>query len=155
MGPKPPHATVLTKAEAALSVTCRRQTRLPVDDGLDAWPSTMPHLTRSALHRWWLRHGINRWPAIEGDTPQKKTFQPSPMGYGHIDMAEGRTEAGTWDVVVAIDRPSKVAYAERHTEALKTVAAQVLRHLSAMVPDQLHTVRTDHGLPLTNRQQEQ
>ena len=51
MGPKPPHATVLTTAQAALSVACRRQTLRPLEDGLSAVQATLPHLTRSALHR--------------------------------------------------------------------------------------------------------
>jgi hypothetical protein len=51
MGPTPPHATVLRTAQAALIVACRRQTLLPLDDGLSAVQATLPHLTRSALHR--------------------------------------------------------------------------------------------------------
>jgi hypothetical protein len=51
MGHTPPHATVLTKAQAALSVACRRHTLLPLDAGLSAVQATLPHLTRSALHR--------------------------------------------------------------------------------------------------------
>jgi hypothetical protein len=42
MGPKQPRSTVLTKAEEALIVTCRRHTLLPRDDGLYAWQSTVP-----------------------------------------------------------------------------------------------------------------
>jgi hypothetical protein len=51
MGPTPSHATVLTTAQAALSVACRRQTLRPLEDGLSAVQATLPHLTRSALHR--------------------------------------------------------------------------------------------------------
>jgi hypothetical protein len=51
MGPTPPHATVLTKAQAALIVACRRHTLLPLGDCLYALQATIPHLTRSALHR--------------------------------------------------------------------------------------------------------
>jgi hypothetical protein len=65
MGPQQPHSTVLTKEEEALSVTFRRHTLLPLDDGLYALQSTMPHLTRSALHRCLRRHGISRLPAID------------------------------------------------------------------------------------------
>jgi hypothetical protein len=94
MGPKQPHSTVLTQEEEALIVTCRRHTLLPLDDGLYALQSTIPRLTRSALHRCLMRHGISRLPAIEGDTPQKKQFKPYPIGYFHIDIAEVRTEEG-------------------------------------------------------------
>jgi hypothetical protein len=154
MGPKQPHSTVLTKEEEALLVTCRRQTLLPLDDGLYAWQASMPHLTRSALHRCLQRHGISRLPAIEGDKPQKKQFKPYPIGYFHIDIAEVRTEEGKLYLFVAIDRTSKFAYAELHPEAIKTVAAQFLRNLIAMVPYKLHTVLTDNGIQFTNRKQD-
>jgi Integrase core domain len=72
MGPTQPHSTVLTKDEEALIVTFRRHPLRPLDDCLSALPSTMPHLTRSALHRCLTRHGISRLPASEGDTPPKK-----------------------------------------------------------------------------------
>jgi hypothetical protein len=37
LGPKEPRSTVLTKAQEALGVACRRHTLLPLDDGLYAW----------------------------------------------------------------------------------------------------------------------
>jgi hypothetical protein len=51
MGPTQPHSTVLTTAQAARSVACLRQTLLPLGDCLYALQATIPHLTRSALHR--------------------------------------------------------------------------------------------------------
>jgi len=51
IGPTPPHAMVLTTAQEALIVACRRQTLRPLGDGLYALQATLPHLTRSALHR--------------------------------------------------------------------------------------------------------
>jgi Integrase core domain len=154
MGPKQPHSTVLTKEEEALIVTFRRHTLLPLDDCLYALQASIPHLTRSALHRCLQRHGISRLPAIEGDKPQKKQFKPYPIGYFHIDIAEVRTEEGKLYLFVAIDRTSKFAYAELHPEAIKTVAAQFLRNLIAMVPYKLHTVLTDNGIQFTNRKQD-
>jgi transposase InsO family protein len=52
---------------------------------------------------------------------------------------------------VAIDRPSTYAYAERHTEATKMVAAQFQRNLIAAGPYKIHTVLTDNGIQFTNR----
>jgi Integrase core domain len=155
MGPKQPHSTVLTKGEEALIVTFRRHTLLPLDDCLDALQSTIPHLTRSTLHRCLKRHAIRCLPAIEGDKPQKKKFKLYPLGYFRIDIAEVRTEEGKLSLFVAIDRTSKFAYAELHTEATKTVAAQFLRNLIATVPYTLHTVLTDNGIQFTNRKQYQ
>jgi transposase-like protein len=154
MGPKQPHSTVLTKEEEALIVTFRRHTLLPLDDGLYALQAIIPHLTRSALHRCLKRHGISRLPAIEGDKPKKQRFKSSPLGSCHIDMAEVRTEEGQLYLFVAIDRTSKFADAELHTEAIKTVAAPFLRNLIAIVPDKRHTVLTDNGIQFTNRKQD-
>jgi transposase InsO family protein len=58
-------------------------------------------------------------------------------------------------VHVAIDRSSKYAYAELHTEATKMVAAQFLRTWIAAVPDKIHTVLTDNGIQFTNRNRDQ
>lgn len=41
----------MTEAEEAMIVAFRRHTLLPLDDCLYALQSSIPHLTRSALHR--------------------------------------------------------------------------------------------------------
>jgi transposase InsO family protein len=155
MGPKQPHSTVLTQEEEALIVAFRRHTLLLLDDCLYALQATLPHLTRSALHRCLKRHGINRLPETEGDKPAKKKFKPYPIGYVHIDITEVRTEAGKLCLFVAIDRTCKFAYAELHEEANKMIAAQFLRNLIAAVPYKIHTVLTDNGIQFTNRQRDQ
>ena len=48
-GPKEPCSTVLTEAEEAAIIACRRHTLLPLDDGLYALQPSIPRLTRSAL----------------------------------------------------------------------------------------------------------
>ena len=60
MGPKQCHSTVLTLEEEALVVALRRHTLLPLDDCLHVLQATLPHLTRSALHRCLQRHGLSR-----------------------------------------------------------------------------------------------
>ena len=70
MGPKEPRSTVLTKAEEALAVAFRRHTLLPLDDCLYALQATVPHLTRSSLHRLFQRHDISRLPDVEGAKPK-------------------------------------------------------------------------------------
>ncbi|PVE23627.1 IS481 family transposase, partial [Microvirga sp. KLBC 81] len=59
-GPKNPESTVLSADEEAVIVAFRRHTLLPLDDCLYALPPTIPHLTRSSLHRCLQRHGIGR-----------------------------------------------------------------------------------------------
>jgi transposase-like protein len=94
MGPREPRSTVPSKEEEALIVAFRKHTLLPLDDCLYALQATVPHLTRSSLHRCFRRHGISRLPETEGDKPAKKKFKSYPIGYFHLDIAEVRTEEG-------------------------------------------------------------
>jgi hypothetical protein len=50
--------------------------------------ATIPHLTRSPLHRCPQRHGISRLPDVEGGKGIKRKFKIYPIGYFHIDIAE-------------------------------------------------------------------
>jgi hypothetical protein len=117
--------------------------------------ATLPHLTRSALHRCLQRHGISRLPDTEGDQSAKKKCKPYPIGYFHIGIAEVHTEEGKLYLFEAIDRACKFAYAELHPEASKTGAAPFLRHLIAAVPYKIHTILTDNGIQFTNRKRDQ
>ena len=145
MGPKVVRSTVLTAEEEAAVVAFRRHTLLPLDDCLYALQATVPHLTRSALHRCFQRHGISRLPEVEGDKPQK-AFKRYPIGYFHIDIAEVRTEEGKLHLFVAIDRTSKFAFAQLHQAANVKTAAGFLQALVQAVPYRIHTVLTDNGI---------
>ena len=70
-GPREPRSTVLREEEEAMVVAFRRHTLLPLDDCLDALQPSIPHLTRSSLHRCLQRHGISRLPDVEGDKPKR------------------------------------------------------------------------------------
>jgi len=148
-GPKKPKSTVLSVADEAIIVAFRRHTLLPLDDCLYALQLTIPHLTRSSLHRCLQRHGISRLPETEGAKPSKKKFKTYPIGFFHIDIAEVRTEQGKLHLFVAIDRTSKFASVELHEKATTRAAADFLRHLIAAVPYKIHTVLTDNGIHFT------
>jgi transposase-like protein len=90
-GPKESKSTVLSIEEEAIIVAFRKHTLLPLDDCLYALQATIPHLTRSSLHRCLMRHGISRLPEVDGDKPDRKTFKRYPIGYFHIDIAEVQT----------------------------------------------------------------
>jgi len=115
---------------------------LPLDDCLYTLQATIPHLSRSALHRLFQRHGGSRLPDVEGDKPAKKKFKKYPIGYFHIDIAEVRTEEGKLYLFVAIDRTSKFTYVELHERQTKMIAA---------VPYKLTQILTDNGIQFTNR----
>lgn len=154
MGPKEPRSTTLTPEEEAIVVAFRRHTLLPLDDCLYGLQPTIPHLTRSSLHRCLQRHGISRLPEIEGDKPEKKRFKPYPIGYFHIDIAQVSTEEGKLYLFVAIDRTSKFAFVRLVESAGKMEAAQFLRDLAAAVPYRIHIVLTDNGIQFTSRKRD-
>lgn len=151
MGPKNVRSTVLTPEEEAAVVAFRRYTLLPLDDCLYALQSSIPHLTRSSLHRCFQRHDISRLPEIAGDKPVKKKFKAYPIGYFHIDIAEVQTEEGKLYLFVAIDRTSKFAFVELHERATRANATEFLRRVIEAVPYKIHTVLTDNGIQFTNQ----
>jgi IS30 family transposase len=140
---------VLSIEEEAVIVAFRRHTLLPLDDCLYALQATIPHLTRSSLHRCLQRHGISRLPDVEGETSPKKKFKSYPIGFFHIDIAEIRTAEGKLHLFVAIDRTSKFAFVELHEKATTRVSGDFLRHLLEAVPYKIHTVLTDNGIQFT------
>src|ERR671938_183945 len=148
-GPKQPKSTVLSLEEEAIIVALGRHTLLPLDDCLYALQATIPHLTRSSLHRCLQRHGISRLPETEGDTPKRSRFKAYPIGFFHIDIAEVRTEQGRLYLLVAIDRTSKFAFVELHERVPQRVAGDFLQRLIAAVPYRVHTMLTDNGTHFT------
>ena len=146
MGPKAIHSTVLTTEEEAMVVAFRRHTLLPLDDCLYTLQATIPHLTRSALHRCLQRHGISRLPDMAGDKPAKQKFKSYPIGYFHIDIADVRTEEGKLHLYVGIDRTSKFAFTQLHEKADRPTAVAFLEALLEAVPYKLHTILTDNGI---------
>ncbi len=135
-GPRQPRSTLLSEDEEALIVAFRRHTLLPLDDCLHALKPTLPHLTRSSLHRCLRRHGISRLPLGEGDKPERKRFKRYPIGYFHIDIAELRTAEGKLHLFIAIDRTSKFAFARLVERANTKAAAAFLIDLhQGVMPD--------------------
>jgi transposase InsO family protein len=145
-GPREPRSTVLSLEDEAIVVAFRRHTLLPLDDCLYALQATIPHLTRSSLHRCLQRHGIGRLPQLEGDKPAKRTFKTYPIGFFHLDIAEVQTAEGKLYLFVAIDRTSKFAFVQLVDKANRVTASAFLDALVAAVPYRIHTVLTDNGI---------
>jgi len=148
-GPKKPKSTVLSIDDEAIIVAFRRHALLPLDDCLYALQATIPHLTRSSLHRCLQRHGISRLPEVEGDKPKGKKFKTYPIGFFHIDIAEVQTAEGKLYLYVAIDRTSKFAFVQLVKKTGRTSASAFLEALIAAVPYKIHTVLTDNGIQFT------
>lgn len=145
MGPKDACSTVLSVEEEAPCIAFRKHTLLPLDDCLYALQASIPHLTRSSLHRLFQRYDISRLPSIDGEKTRKK-FKSYPIGYFHIDMAEVRTAGGKLYMFVAINRASEFAFVERHDKATRRNTTEFLRRLIKAVPYKVHTVLTDNVL---------
>jgi hypothetical protein len=115
-GPKAPHSTTLSQAEEAAVVAFRRHTLLSLDDCLYALQPSIPHLTRSALHRCLERHGISPLPDIDGDKallsevegPKGQRFKRYPIGVFHMNLAEVETAEGKLDLFVGIYRSTSL-----------------------------------------------
>jgi transposase InsO family protein len=149
-GPKEAKSTVLSIEDEAIVIAFRKHTLLPLDDCLYALQATIPHLTRSSLHRCLQRHGISRLPEVEDAKATRRKFKTYPIGFFHIDIAEVRTAEGRLYLFVAIDRTSKFAFTELHVKATTRIAADFLRALIKAVPYKVHTVLTDNGIHFTD-----
>src|SRR3954454_3008320 len=75
-GPQEPRPTVLSVEDEAVIVAFRRHTLLPLDDCLYALQPTIPHLTRSSLHRCLQRHGISRLPDVLARSASSTSTSP-------------------------------------------------------------------------------
>ena len=148
-GPKDAKSTTLSIGEEAIIVAFRRHTLLPLDDCLYALQATIPHLTRSSLHRCLQRHGISRLPEVAGDKEPKRKFKTYPIGYFHIDIAEVQTAEGRLHLYVAIDRTSKFAFIQLVDKANRVTASSFLIALIKAVPYKIHTVLIDNGIQFT------
>jgi transposase InsO family protein len=146
MGPRRPRSTVLAEAEEAIVVEFRRRTLLPLDDVLGCLRETIPRLSRSALHRCLVRHGISRLPEGEEKASKRRRFAETTLGYVHIDVCELRLSEGKLFMFLAIDRVTKfvhVAFLDANT---KLNGAAFLREVIRAFPYRIHTVLTDNGV---------
>lgn len=145
MGPKSPKSTVLTAVEEAVVVSFRQKTLLALDDVLGCLRESIPHLSRSALHRCLQRHGVSRLP-IKETREQGKRFKSDEIGYVHIDSCEFRHAQGRLVIFLAIDRVSKFTHVEFHESAGKMEGAAFLRRVVEAFPYRIHTVLTANGM---------
>ena len=106
---------------------------------------TIPHLTRSSLHRCLQRHGISRLPQVEGEASPQRQFKAYPIGFFHLDIAEVLTAQGKLYLLVAIDRASKFAVARLVDKANTQTARLFLEAVVAAVPYRVEIVLTDNG----------
>src|SRR3954471_2093103 len=105
-GPTEPRSTVLSIEEEAVVVAFRRHTLLPLDDCLYALQATIPHLTRSSLHRCLQRHGISRLPDTDTsrDAPSSSATRSASSTSTSRKSEPSRASSTCWSPSTA--RPS-------------------------------------------------
>ena len=149
MGPKVPHSTVLSADEETLIVAFRRHTLLPLDDCLYALQATIPHLTRSSLHRLFQRHGDQPSAECRGHRPRQAVSRPIRLGTStSISRRSGPRRASSICSSPSIGSASSPL--RNYTNGrLRRIAADFLRRLIERVPYTIHTVLTDNGFQFT------
>src|ERR671916_3501254 len=153
MGPRRPRSTVLTEAEEAIVVEFRRRTLLPLDDVLGCLRESIPNLSRSALHRCLVRHGISRLPRDGEKASKRQRFAETAIGYVHIaigyvhiDSRGLRLAEGKLHMFLAIDRVTKFVHVAFFDADTKANGAAFLREAVEAFPYAIHTVLTDNGM---------
>ena len=117
-----------------------------MDDVLGCLRETIPRLSRSALHRRLVRHGISRLPRDQERASKRGRFAETRIGYVHIDVRELRLARGRLFMFLAIDRVSKFTHVAFMDADTKANGAAFLRGAVEVFPYQLHTVLTDNGM---------
>src|ERR1700676_443570 len=99
--------TSLTVTEEALVCELRTSLDLPLDDIVEVMRRCINGaLSRSAIHRCLLRHGISRRP--KPDKPKVGIFEQATVGFIHVDLKHlPALERRKSYVFVAIDRATR------------------------------------------------
>ncbi|MDQ0506236.1 transposase InsO family protein [Xanthobacter agilis] len=138
--------TVLSLEDEAIVVAFRRHTLLPLDDCLYALQATIPHLTRSSLHRCLQRHRISKLPDVAGDKPAEGKFKAARSASSTSTSLKVQTAQGKLYLYVGIDRTSKCAFAQLVDKATTATARAFLDALVVGVPYRTEIVLSDTGI---------
>ena len=116
--------------------------------------ATIPHLTRSSLHRCLQRHGISRLPEVEGDKPAKSGSRPtrSATSTSTSPRCAPKRASSTcsWRSTAPPSSPSS-SCTRRSPAASRATSSGAL---IAAVPYKVHTVLTDNGTHFTDAQRQ-
>ena len=74
MGPQVRRSKVLTQQEEQVVIVFRKLTQLPLDDCLYTLQQTIPHLSRSTLHRCFQHHSCTKLEKVQIKRNQFKVY---------------------------------------------------------------------------------
>ena len=150
-GPKEPRSTALSVEEEAVVVAFRRHTLLPLDDCLYALQPTIPHLTRSSLHRCLQRHGISRLPQVEGEASPKRKFKSLSDRLSSMSTSPRfRPRRASSISSSRSTGPPSSPSSSCVEKVTRRPPRDFLRGLVAAVPYRVQTVLTDNGTQFTD-----
>jgi hypothetical protein len=112
----------------------RRRALLPLESRPHALQPTIPHLTRSALHRRLQRHGPSRLPDVEGDQPKRQKFERYPIGLFHTDLAEVQPTEAKLHLFVGLDQTGRFAVTQLVEKADRRTAWDFLQRMLSAAP---------------------
>ena len=148
-----PKRLMISLSPVAEALVCELRTRLqlPLDDITEVMRRCVNEkLSRSAIHRCLVRHGLNRRPSP--DKPLIGMFEPATIGFIHIDLKHlPALEKRKSYAFVAIDRATRYVYLEIHPGRDADTAAGFLNRFLAHFPHRVHTILTDNGSEFTDR----
>ena len=148
-GPKEPRSTVLSIEEEAIIVAFRRHTLLPLDDCLYALQPTIPHLTRSSLHRCLQRHGIDGCRRLKATSRRRRSSRATRSATSTSTSPRCRPpRASSTSMSPSIARANSPSCRSVRKTG-RTSAAAFLTALIEAVPYKIHTVLTDNGIQFT------
>jgi Integrase core domain len=141
----------LSPMEEALVCELRTRLQLPLDDITEVMRRCVNEkLSRSAIHRCLVRHGLNRRPSP--DKPLVGVFETATVGFIHVDLKHlPALEKLKSYAFVAIDRATRYVYLEIHPGRDADTAAGFLNRFLAHFPHRVHTILTDNGSEFTDR----
>jgi transposase InsO family protein len=144
--------SVLTIEEDWLICETRKKTWFPLDELYSLLKLTIPKLTRSNLHRCLQFYNLSRVPE-EIKSPKKKPgkFKKYEIGFLHIDITQFWLEGRKWYLFVAIDRVTKMAYAEIYSQKTIENALSFLENTIGFYCYKIHRILTDNGQQFTYR----
>lgn len=149
------HCT-LRPAQEAVAMEVRRTLWLPLDDPLVVVREFLnPKVSRAGLARCMKRHGVNKRPVEDKDSPAPpKTFKDYAPGFIHMDikyLPQMADETARRYLFVAIDRATRWVYMRIYSSQNEASSTDFLQRLQAAAPMKIEKLLTDNGSQFTDR----
>jgi transposase InsO family protein len=137
--------SVITPEEEHFICETRRLTWLPLDDLFDLLKPQIPKLSRSNLHRCLQYNNISRVPVEISEKPKAQKFKLYELGFLHIDFTEFWLCGEKVYLFVAIDRITKLTFAEAYKHCTIPESVDFLQKVIKFFPYKIHRILTDNG----------